>query len=83
ASQVSSLLSTVVGTSGSISGATDGINRSIKEIGKQREILNSRLFDTEARYRAQFTALDSIVSSLNNTSSFLTQQLAALTASTK
>ncbi|MFZ6709026.1 flagellar filament capping protein FliD [Undibacterium sp. TC9W] len=83
ASQVSSLLSTVVGTSGSISSATDGINRSIKDIGKQRDILNSRLFDTEARYRAQFTALDSIVSSLNNTSSFLTQQLAALTSSTK
>lgn len=81
--QLTSLLSGFLGSAGAISSATDGINRSIKDIGKQRDILNDRLFDTEARYRAQFTALDSIVSNLNNTSSFLSQQLAALTASTK
>ncbi|MFZ6846386.1 flagellar filament capping protein FliD [Undibacterium sp. RuTC16W] len=83
ATQITNLLSTVVGTAGSISSASDGVNRSIKDIGNQRDTLNSRLFDVEARYRAQFTALDSIISNLNNTSSFLTQQLAALTASTK
>jgi flagellar hook-associated protein 2 len=32
----------------------------------------------EARYRAQFTALDTMLSSLNQTSQFLTQQLATL-----
>lgn len=81
ASQLSTLFSSIVGTGGSISSTTDGVNRTIKDIGKQREVLNSRLIDTEARYRAQFTALDRIVSGLNNTSSFLTQQLSALTGS--
>ncbi|MBC3872300.1 flagellar filament capping protein FliD [Undibacterium flavidum] len=81
ASQLSSLFSSIVGSGGSIASTTDGVNRSIKDIGKQRDILNSRLIDTEARYRAQFTALDRIVSGLNNTSTFLTQQLSALTGS--
>ncbi len=79
ASQLSNLFTSIVGSGGSISSSTDGVNRTIKDIGKQRDTLNSRLIDTEARYRAQFTALDTIISGLNNTSSFLTQQLSALT----
>ncbi len=83
ASQLSSLLGGFLGSTGTISSTTDGVNRSIKDIGKQRDALNNRLFDVEARYRAQFSALDKTVSSLNNTSNFLTQQLAALTSSTR
>lgn len=79
ASSLNGLLGNFLGSGGSISSTTDGVNRSIKEITNQREIMTSRLIDTEARYRAQFTALDQIISGLNNTSTFLTQQLAALT----
>jgi flagellar hook-associated protein 2 len=32
----------------------------------------------EKRYRAQFTALDSLISSMNTTSAYLSQQLASL-----
>ena len=32
----------------------------------------------EARYRKQFTALDSLLSKLSSTSSFLTQQLSGI-----
>ena len=78
ATKLSSLLSGFVGSSGTIQSSSNGVSQNIKNITKQRDILNSRLFDTEARYRAQFTALDRIVSNLNNTSSFLTQQLSAL-----
>lgn len=81
ASQLSTLFSSILGSNGTMSSTTDGVNRTIKDIGKQRDTLNSRLIDTEARYRAQFTALDTIISGLNNTSSFLTQQLSALTGS--
>ncbi|MBC7489559.1 MAG: flagellar filament capping protein FliD [Glaciimonas sp.] len=81
--QLDKLLSGFVGSSGTISSSTTGVNNSIKEIGKQRVTLNNRLFDIEARYRAQFTALDKVISSLNNTSTFLTQQLAALSGTTK
>ena len=81
--KLNNLLSGFIGSTGTISSTTDGVNRSIKDIGKQRDNLNNRLFDVEARYRAQFTALDRTVSSLNNTSSFLTQQLSALTSSNR
>lgn len=81
--QLTNLLGGFLGSAGTIASSTDGVNRSIKDIGKQRETLNNRLYDVEARYRAQFTALDRVVSGLNNTSAFLTQQLSALTGSNK
>ena len=50
----------------------------IKDIAKNRDVLNARLAVTEKRYRAQFTALDGVISKMSTTSSFLTQQLANL-----
>lgn len=72
--QVDSLLS----STGPISSRTDGINRTIKDIGNRREVLNLRLAGIEKRYRAQFTALDMMIGSMTTTSNFLTQQLANL-----
>ena len=72
--QVDSLLS----TTGPISSRTDGINRTIKDIGNRRDVLNLRLAGIEKRYRAQFTALDMMIGSMTTTSNFLTQQLANL-----
>lgn len=71
-------LTNAVGSTGSIASRLSGIDASIKEIGKQRETLALRLQATEKRYRAQFTALDSLVASMNQTSQYLTQQLANL-----
>ncbi|WP_258364415.1 flagellar filament capping protein FliD [Nitrosomonas sp. Nm84] len=56
----------------------DGINSSIKDIDAQRETLNQRLVDTEKRIRAQFTALDTTLASMTQTSNFLQQQLSRL-----
>lgn len=68
----------MVGTSGLIAGRTNGINASIKDLGKRADALNLRLTSIEKRYRTQFTALDSLVASMNQTSTFLTQQLSNL-----
>ncbi len=76
--QLDTLASSFLNSTGPITGRTDGINKTIKDIGNQRDALNRRLVDVETRYRAQFTALDTMISSMNNTSSFLTQQLANL-----
>ena len=65
---------------GSLATRTDGINKSIRTIELAGDRLLSRMDQIEARYRAQFTALDSLMSSLNTTSAFLTQQLASLNA---
>jgi flagellar hook-associated protein 2 len=61
-----------------LDGRMDGINASIKSIGTQREALARRLEGVEKRYRAQFTALDTMMASMTKTSNFLTQQLANL-----
>ena len=53
---------------------------SISRLAKQTEALNVRLASVEARYRAQFTKLDSVMSSMQTTSAFLTQQIKALSA---
>jgi len=72
------VLEGIVGSSGLIAGRTDGINATIKDIQKRGEFLNLRLEQIEKRYRAQFTALDTLISSMNQTSQFLSQQLANL-----
>ncbi len=61
----------------------DGINSSIKDIDNQRENLNRRLVDVEKRIRAQFTALDSMIAGMTQTSNFLQQQLSRLPGTSK
>lgn len=68
----------LLGTGGVITSRTDGLNASVKSIGKQIDALNNRLSIIEQTYRAQFTALDTSMASMNTTSTYLTQQLALL-----
>ncbi|MDB5728923.1 MAG: fliD [Noviherbaspirillum sp.] len=78
ADRLNTVIGSFLGSSGLISGRTDGLNRSIKDVGKSREAVNQRLVETEKRYRAQFTALDAVLSGMSSTSTFLAQQLANL-----
>jgi flagellar hook-associated protein 2 len=68
----------VMATGGVLSSSTTEINNSIKNLDARTTELKRRLIGTEARYRAQFTALDQMLSSMNTTSTFLTQQLSKL-----
>ena len=72
----------LVGTTGSIASATDGANRTIKDLTKRQEALSLRLVTIEAQYRKQFTALDTLIAGMKQTSTYLTQQLASLPGST-
>lgn len=63
---------------GLLDGRMDGLNASIKELGARREALTRRLEMIEKRYRAQFTALDAMIASMTQTSTYLQQQLANL-----
>lgn len=72
------MLEGIIGTAGLISSRTDGINASIKDIQRRGEAFQNRLVQIESRYRKQFTALDSLVASMNQTSNYLSQQLANL-----
>ncbi|MBK7675393.1 MAG: flagellar filament capping protein FliD [Candidatus Accumulibacter sp.] len=68
----------LVGTGGLIAARSEGLSASIKSLGKQSEAISSRLTQIEARYRKQFTALDTAISGMTKTSNFLAQQLANL-----
>jgi len=61
-----------------IDSRTDGLKSTIKTLETQQNQMSNRLEQIEARYRRQFTALDSMLTQLNNTGSFLTQQIEAL-----
>jgi flagellar hook-associated protein 2 len=77
--RVNTLVSGMIfGDEAILNGRIDGINNSIKGIGKQRLSQNDRLDALERRYTTQFSALDTMMSSMNTTSAFLTQQFNAL-----
>lgn len=81
--QLNQYLDTALGSTGSLTARTDGINSSLKSLDQRQQELQTRLAAVEKRYRAQFTALDAMMSSMNSTSSFLTQQLATLSNNSK
>lgn len=57
---------------------TDGLRTQVREIGDQRERLDLRMEQMEARLVRQFGNLDALVGQLQTTSNFLDQQLAPL-----
>ncbi|AAZ97545.1 flagellar hook-associated protein 2 [Thiobacillus denitrificans ATCC 25259] len=83
AATLNSWASAVLDSDSIISARTDGIDRSIKDVAKRRSEFEARLVNMEKRYRAQFVALDSMLASMNNTSNYLTQQLANLPGNQK
>lgn len=65
-------------TDGLIEARTEGLNGQLKRIESQREALERRMEQVEARLRAQFSALDTMVAQFQRTSEFLSGQLAGL-----
>lgn len=74
-------LKAIVGTDGSIAAATKSANTTIKSLESQKTAISTRLTQIEKTYRAQFTALDTLVAKMKTTSSYLTQQFATKTSS--
>ena len=67
-----------LGSDGLIASREDGLNNVLEDIEEQRADLNEHLASLEARLIKQFTALDLLIAEFNQTSAFLTQQLANL-----
>src|SRR6185312_3977290 len=67
-----------VGPNGTLAGRTSSISQQLSALKDQQATLDSRMADLTARYQAQFTALDTLMSKLNSTSSYLQQQFDAL-----
>lgn len=78
AERLGSLFDKMLASSGLIDGRNKGLNDRIKDIGEQREKLELRLEAVEKRYRAQFSAMDALVASMNSMGQYLSQQIASL-----
>lgn len=68
----------VTGAGASLSSRTQGLDRSVAALRKQQEAETKRLTTREENLRKQFTALDTKLSALTNTSNYLAQQLAQI-----
>ena len=60
---------------GLIAGREEGLNSRVRSLEDQQLRYERRLELVEQRLRAQFTALDNLVSQMQSTGTFLTQQL--------
>jgi flagellar hook-associated protein 2 len=67
-------LTSWLSTTGIIQAATDGVSKTLNNLTTQYNDASTRIDTLMARYKAQFTQLDVLMSSLNSTSSYLTQQ---------
>ena len=65
-------------TSGAFQAGSDAIQTALKGIDDQKARIQTHLDQVQQNYLKEFTALDSLMSSMRQTSDFLTQQLAAL-----
>ncbi len=72
------LVENLLDPDGLIDAREDGLDARVKNVQDQRESLEFRLAKTEARFRAQFAGLDTLMVRLSATSDFLTQQLQGL-----
>ena len=80
AAQLDAVMSNLLSDSGIVTSRTGGLKTSITRLDKQSESISTRLATIEARYRAQFTKLDTLLSSMSTTSTYLTQQIASINA---
>ncbi len=68
-------------STGIIQAAKDGVSKTLNSLTDQYNKMSTRIDNRIARYKAQFTQLDVTMSSLNSTSSYLTQQFDNMTSS--
>ncbi len=78
--QMAALLDGFTDTSGLLTVAQNGLNTTLKSLDKQFSDTQDRIEATMARYQAQFSQLDTLVSRMNQTSNYLTQQFSALSS---
>jgi flagellar hook-associated protein 2 len=80
--ELNNLVTKMLDSKNLVDSRMSGIRASITQVSKDREQVNLHLRAIEKRYRAQFTALDGMLNGMNQTSNFLTQQLANLNSIT-
>jgi flagellar hook-associated protein 2 len=78
ANRLQSLADGWLQTDGLIDAREEGLNARLDTIDTQRDRMEARLETTEERIRAQYVAMDTLVSNLNSQGDYLLSQLSAL-----
>ncbi len=78
AARLNTQLGQWVSTTGVLASRTTSISQQLRDLGSRQTALDNSMASLTARYQAQFTALDTLMSKLNSTSSYLQQQFDAL-----
>lgn len=73
-----SAINDLMSQNGALTSRVEGLNNSVSRFKDNQAALETRVALIEQRYRKQFTALDTLISSMQTTSSYLTQQLSSL-----
>jgi flagellar hook-associated protein 2 len=81
ATRLTKVTDEMLGTKGVFKNRTDGLNATIDSLKDSEDRMTQQLGQTEKRYRAQFVALDTMMTSMQSMQSYMTQQLSALAAS--
>ena len=79
AQRLDKMLTDVLGSKGPLTSRTESLSKQVDRLDDERDRLDTRMTALEARYKAQFMAMDQLVSQLTATSNYLTQQLSGAT----
>jgi flagellar hook-associated protein 2 len=80
ATQLNTTLTAFTSSSGVLATRQQSLNDSLTKLSTQQTQLNARMSVYQSQLLKQYTALDTMMSQLNNTSSYLTSALAAMEA---
>jgi flagellar hook-associated protein 2 len=83
ANRLASLADSWLANDGLIEAREDGLNTQLDRLEDDEFRMEARLEIVEQRIRAQYTALDTLVSELSNSGNFLLQQLATMPAANR
>ncbi|GGY70827.1 flagellar filament capping protein FliD [Marinobacter zhanjiangensis] len=72
------MVTSMVGADGAIESRTDSLNRELEQIQENKVRLEERITSYRERLVSQFSAADSLISQLNSTRDYVSQQLSAL-----
>ncbi|WP_333009865.1 flagellar filament capping protein FliD [Kluyvera sichuanensis] len=78
---IGSNLTSWLSSTGIIQAAKDGVSKTLNKLTKDYNAASDLIDQKVARYKDQFTQLDVLMTSLNNTSSYLTQQFESTSSS--
>ncbi len=73
--RVADVLDRVLRADGQVTARSESLQSTKKSIDRDQASLTARMVSVEARYRAQFIAMDSLLANLQNTSNYLAKQL--------